>query len=441
MNEHDIATGRTFTSWLFRAYLDLGPVPVEAPHHLHGLDFGIRALLEKRPYPRIQSALNPSFRTMLVNETGLHEYAVGDPLSLPESLRTDRWEALCEHVRAFAGLAPATQVRVAWLLGKLCLQDFLLALTTDDIARDDDHASLAYLRAYSRCRLHIDDARRPYSIDEFREIALHAPPGIARIDAHYQMVSQHVKNRGDLDGAEYWHEQHLRAIEESRSAIDETQYTLVMSRYYRVGGFLPQMRRDVERMIREMDLAEEYAEALPRRNEVERIAADEMLYPVYESRTKEALWLDDVDLAAERALKAAALSPYDVRAWLHVGQVYCAMDDPARALEAYQRAVRLAPPGREVASFMAGQCHEMLGDPESACDAYLASLECDPLGISAAESLAEVAGRLGHAAIQRWARSRVEDLRQREKLAVAAEPEPYKHFPKPQAAGAATGAS
>jgi tetratricopeptide (TPR) repeat protein len=268
-------------------------------------------------------------------------------------------------------------------------------------------------------------------VDEFERIALNAPPGIARIDSHYQMVSQHVKNAGDLEAAEYWQKKHLEAIDSSRSEIDEFNYILVMSRYYRVGGFLPQMRQDAEGVVREMDLAEEYALALPRRNEVERIAADEMLYPVYESRTKEALWLDDLDLAEERALKTVKLSPYDARAWLHLGQVYCDREDAEQALQAYLRAVRLAPPGREIAWFMAGQCYEQMDELELACDAYLVSLENDPLGVSAAEQLVEVADKLGHSAISRWARSRLEDLAERQEISPEAQPEPYKNFLKP----------
>ncbi len=426
---------QSFTRWLFRAYLDLGPVPVEAPHHLHGLDFGIHALMEDTAYPRIQSALNPSFRDALVQETGLAQYNIKSPSELPSSLRQPRWTFMCEQIQSFESLSSLSQVRLAWLLGKLCLQDFLLELVpeigAEQVASSNENASLAYLRAYSRCRLNIDDAANPYSLDEFKEIALHAPPGIARIDAHYQMISQSVKARGDLTAADYWQEKHLQAIESSRSEIDEFNHLLVMSRYHRVGGFLPQMRKDVEGVVREMDLAEQYALALPRRSEPERIAADEMLYPVYESRTKEALWLEDFDLAEERALKTVALSPYDARAWLHLGQVYCDRENPEDALRAYLRAVRLAPPGAEIAWFMAGQCYEALDDLESACNSYLASLQTDPLGLSAVEQLVEVSQRLGHSAIFRWAQGRLEQLQQRVEGLPEDQAEPYKLFAKP----------
>jgi len=109
----------TFTSWLHRAYLDLGPVPAQAPHHLCGLDFGIRALVERRAYPRIQSALNPSFRQALIRQAALPAYAVASPLELAMALQTPRWRLLCELCRGFSDLEPRVQVRVAWLLGKL----------------------------------------------------------------------------------------------------------------------------------------------------------------------------------------------------------------------------------------------------------------------------------------------------------------------------------
>jgi tetratricopeptide (TPR) repeat protein len=441
MPERDAAVSidQTFTQWMFRAYLDLGPVPREAPHHVHGLDFGVRALMEGRSYPRIQSALNRSFRDVLIRCTGLSQYDIEDPQVLPKALRTERWQSLCDHLESFHGLPSTVQVRVAWLLGKICLHNHLLALVPapppdDRIAKDGDSASLAYLRAYAHCRLNIDDPTQPYSIAEFEHIAGLAPPGIARIDAHYQMISQNVKNKGDLDAAEYWQDRHLKAIESSQSEIDDFTKTLVMTRFHRVGGFLPQMRRDVEGMVREMDLAEHYALALPRDTEERRIAADEMIYPVYESRTKEALWLNDLDLAEERALKTVALSPYDARAWLHLGQVYCDRDEPENALRAYRKAARLAPPGAEIAHFMAGQCMEMLDDPEGACDAYLTSLSHDPLGIAAAEALAEVSESLGYTPINRWAQSHLEDLRKRATVAPRAILEAHKSFAKPVAA-------
>lgn len=424
-----------FTSWLHRAYLDLGPVPERAPHHLWGLELGIRAVMERRPYPRIQSALNPSFRQALIRQTGKIRYAIETPHDLSPELRTERWQALCDACDRFHEQPPADKVRIAWLLGKICLQRYLLRLlgpeVYEHIGDSPEAASLAYLRAYARFRMSIDDPLSPYDISEFERIANEAPPGIAYIDAHYQMVSQYVKTFGDVKEVEHWHPRQLAAIERSRAELDEFNYLLVMSRYHRVGGFIPQLHRDKRGVVEEMDLAEKYARALPRADAVLAIAADEMLYPVLESRTKEAIWIGDLELALERARATTELSPYDARAWLHLGQVHLDRDEVEQALRAYSMSARFSPPGREVALFMVGQCYEELEDVESAIDAYLGSLWSDPLGISSAERLAELAAQTGNTMIGAWVQSRLQALEGQAVDAPAPRAEPYKHLPSP----------
>lgn len=425
----------SFTRWLFRPYLDLEPAAPDGPHHLQGIEFGFRSLTEDKPYPRIQSALNPSFRDALIHDTGLVEYGVATPFDLPEHLQTDRWRTLCEAMRSFDSLPTRSQVRLTWTVAKMCFQQAMLDLVpasiVERISESGDHASLAYLRAYSRYRMNLDDASLPYSIDEFQKIASEAPPGIARIDASYQVVVQNVKHHNDLAKVEFWQAKHMEAIEQSRAELDEFTYLLVMSRYHRVGGFVPQMRRQIEPMVREMDLAEQYALDLPRTDEFYRIAADEMLYPVLESRSKEAIWLEDYDLALERAQRTVKLSPYDARAWLHLGQIYIEREEPEEAVAAYRRSARLAPPGREIAWFMAGQCYEVLDDLESACDAYLSSLQADPLGIASAERLEDVATQLDYAPILRWVRPRLAEMEKLQVHTPAPRPQPYKHLPPP----------
>lgn len=426
---------RSFAWWRFRAYLDLGPVPAKSPHHLYGIDFAFRALVDSETYPRIQSALNPSFRAALIHTIHDTGYDVYEPGDLAPALRTERWETLCQLCDSFQELPTSSQVKLAWLLSKLCFQAYLLQLlpasVMDHAGRSAADASLAYNRAYSRYRRFVDNVSSSYSIDEFAHIAQVAPPGIARVDAHYQMVVQNVKDLNNLQAVEHWQTRHLAAIEQSKAELDEFNYILVMSRYHRVGGFIPQMHRDREGTIAEMALAEQYARALPRPNEVYAIAADEMLYPVLESRTKEAMWIGDLDLALERAREATDLSPYDARAWLHLGQIYVDRDDPEQARHAYRKAARYAPPGREIACFMAGQCSEALDDLESACDDYLAALEADPQGVSAAMKLQELASRTNHRLLLDWAEQRAAVLADREQMAPLRRPEVYKHLPPP----------
>ena len=425
----------SFRRWLFRPYLDLEPAVPQAPYHLFGIDFSFRSLVENCRYPHIQACFNPSFRKALIRDTGLNVYDVDSPLDLPDALMSERWEALCDAIRGFDDLPLTSQIRLSWTLSKMCFQKLVVELITpacnECIAKSDEDAGLAFARAYSRYRMNVDNASSPYSIDEIACIAGEAPPGISCIDANYQMVVQNAKHHADLAAVEYWQERHLEAIDRSRDKLDDFTYGFVMSRYHRVGGFIPQIKRQTHDLVEQMRLAEEYALALPQSDDVYRIAAGEVLYPVLESRTKEALWLGDTDLALERILRAVELSPHDSRALLQLGEVHLERDEPQLALAAYLRAARFAPPGREVAWYMAGQCFEALDDLESACDAYLASLEADPLGISAAEQLEVVATQLGYSILNQWVKPRLEQLQKQQSGIVEAHNWPYKHLPPP----------
>lgn len=431
----DVRLNQSFTRWLFRPYLDLEPAVPQGPYHLAGIDFFFRSLVEDARYPHIQACFNPSFRKALLRDTGLTDYDVATPLDLPESLRSERWQVLCEAMRTFDALPCRSQVRLAWTLSKMCFQSAAVDLVppscVEHIGESDEQAGLAFVRCYSRYRMNVDDIASPYSIEEFKVIATQAPPGINLIDANYQVVVQNVKHAANLPEVELWQARHREAIERSRSSLDEFTYLFVMSRYHRVGGFIPQLQRRRRELVEEMDLAEKYALALPQPDEVHRIAAEEVLYPVLESRAKEALWLDDKELALARVQRAVELSPNDSRAWLQLGQVQIERDQPEAALAAYRHAARLAPPGREIAWFMAGQCLEALDDLESACDSYLNALLADPLGISAAEQLEAVASQLGHHTIVRWVRPQLEQLKKLQEEVVQPHAWPYKHLPPP----------
>ncbi len=427
----------SFTRWLFRPYLDLEPAVPQGPYHLAGIELCFRSLVEDRDYPHIQACFNPSFRKALIRDTGLADYDVATPLALPEALQSERWRVLCESIRSFDALPVRAQVRLAWTLSKLCFQsvaaELIPAACVERISASNEHAGLAFVRAYSRYRMSVDDARSPYAIEELERIAREAPPGIHRIDASYQVVVQNVKHAANLPAVEHWQQRHREAIEASRAELDEFTYGFVMSRYHRVGGFIPQLQRRTQELVEEMERAEQYALALPQPDDVHRTAAGEVLFPVLESRTKEALWLGDNELALARVQRAVELSPNDSRAWLQLGQVQIERDEPEAALAAYRRAARLAPPGREIAWFMAGQCLEVLDDLESACDAYLTALQADPLGISAAEQLEAVATQLDHVTILRWVRPQLEQLRKLQASVVHPHAWPYKDLPPPLA--------
>lgn len=429
----------SFTGSMHRAYLDLGYVDIKYPHHLIGIDFGIKALIEDRDYPRIQSALGPSFRMMLIRQTGLYQYLIDKPQALKKHLRTERWEILIQYCNSYDTLSIKQKSRLAWLIGKMCFHPYLIELLSSKVyninfmKKSNTHASLSYLYVYARYRIYLDDNNSPYSLDEFKVIAENAPFGITKIDAHYQMVVQNVKHYANLEEAEKWQKRHLAVIEESKNNISNFEYLFAMSRYYRVGGFIPQMKQDATAVIKDMDLAEKYALELPHETLEERIAANEALYPVIESRTKEAIWLKNFDLAISQAKKLTELSPFDSRARLHIGSVYLEQEMLEEALESYIISKRYSPPGKDIATFMIAQCHYILGEIDLAIDECLESIKIDPLAISSYELLDELLKnqQTNNILLHEWVKNKITEFKNN-KNEITDLSEPYKVFPSPK---------
>jgi tetratricopeptide (TPR) repeat protein len=411
---------QTFTAYLYRPYLDLGPVVDGGPLAPWGVEFAARGLDEGRAYPWTYAEYPPSLRERLLELTGLPEYRVRDPRDLAPALRTPRWQRLCDALERCDALPAEAQNRVLRLLGKLGLYhaalDRLPALSAEEIGRDGLTAERAYLRVLARFLIGEDGAapagpEGPFALAEFELVATHAPHGSpARIRALNHLTVQHAKRGRDLAAVAHWLARHREEIELARPTLDDATYALLLSRHHRAAGFLPQLRGDRAGMVAEMDRCQDYAERLPRATPEQRIAADELLYAALESRTKEALWLGELALAAARARRLAALWPLEPAVHAHLGQVLVEQGRIAEALEAYLAAARLGAPQAEAAWFLAGQCHEALDAPARACDAYLAALRLDPLGVSALERLADVAAGTANGVLAGWSRARLAAL-------------------------------
>lgn len=408
----------SFTSWLYRPYVDLGPFSA-GPLHEQRVELDYKELIDGSRGPHgLQRVLAPSFRDSLLRETGLREYAVRSPLDLPVQLRTERWATLCDYVLHIRDLRSDQVWATANLLVGLCLCqaviDLVPPIPESRIAAEEDMARLAYARASASFLLH-KDYGTPYSRDEFQIIADCAPRGtIVRTNAALQMVVQTAKDLRDPEVLEYWAIRAREAISEARPSLDEFCHSLLMSRFYRAASFLPQLRNNRQQVVAEMDLCQSYAEALDSRTEVERILAAENLHPLLESRTKEAIWLGDLELAEQRARRLTEVEPWDPKPWLELGEVLINRNKVGEAGNAYRTAARLGPPGTAIAWFMAGQCHEALDELDLAAGAYLAALKIDPEAITAAERLRAVARRLGDDPLAKWAGLWSSELEDRE---------------------------
>jgi tetratricopeptide (TPR) repeat protein len=426
--------GSTHSSWLYRPFLDLGPMPDGSPSCTVALEVDRRSLVEERHYPYFPQTIHHSFRDELIQDSGLAEYDVQNPLHLNSDLRTDHWRLLCEYAENFAYLRAEVQLRVVRVLTRLGLFRYVRSLVPADVytrVDDDDHlAGMAFLRAWAGYLLQDGGLASEYDPKEFERVASAAPAGLWKIASCYSLVRTSVKEKADLLATEHWQALHEKAIREVGSALDRQDYLLAVSRFHRVGAFIPQMRRDAAETVRQMDLAEDYARQADFGEGIQRDYAEEIIQPVRQSRIKEAIWLGDLDTALARALAYRDVCRLDVYGWMFCGDVYLRRDDAENALCAYQEAVRLAPPCAGLLHFMVASRFEKLGEMGSALDHYLASLRSDHLAISSAEGALRLADRLG-SPVRTWVQLHLQKLTEMRELSPIPKERAYRHFPAP----------
>lgn len=403
-------------AWFNQIYLDLGNFQGGSPHH-YKVEFSYNHLVNQTSVPyQVQVNLPESFREFLVRESGLCQYQVKNPLELAPELRTQQWQTLCNHLTDYAALTRATQVKVIKLLNSLSFHQAVLEyvppISEVEIASDSDSAALGFLRAMSKSVLH-SDRHLPYNLKELETIAQNAPAGhISRITAGLQILVELAKTFRDIEGAEFWRSIVTQEVEAIIPSLDAFTAGLLMSVYYRAAVFVPLLKKEQAKVIAEMDLCQAYAESLSGETQEQQIISYENQSIIGESRTKEALWLRDFDLAEERARKLVERDILDPRYRLELGEILLKREKVEEAVQVYRRATRLGPPGTAVAWFMAGQCYQSLGELELACDCYLACLHCDPLAISAVKRLSKVASVLGDKKLVCWCQLRLSQLEQ-----------------------------
>jgi tetratricopeptide (TPR) repeat protein len=218
---------------------------------------------------------------------------------------------------------------------------------------------------------------------------------------------QKAKTRASLAELDDWSKRLEMAFAAVKDGENGFTAQLFRSRFYRGMGFLPQAAGDREAMIRTMDVAEHQARDLAPATAAEEILYRENLHAVLESRTKEALWLNDLDLAASRAAELTRVDRYDTKAWAELGQVHYLQENWQRAAEAYVVAAMLGPPASSVGRYMAGVCFRKLGLDFLAAFLFKETLEIDPLGISPRQEIFDLPDIEVLDTLKQWARSNI----------------------------------
>lgn len=361
-----------------------------------------------------QRALPRGFRQQLAAEAGGMPYDLGDPRELPEECRTTRWRELCASLDGWPDLSGDRQCRLASLLHSMCLYRPLLALIPKDILqarRGVPHAvELAWWRASADFMEKLPGPIADYrdaDLSVLEEIALHATEAVvpAVFNATALVFVHKAKTGAPVPELAEWSRRLETARELATGALDPFTAGLLTSRFYRALGFLPQRVGDRGELARVMDAAERHARALTPATPAQRLLYHENLHAVMESRTKEALWLDDHDLALARALAVVEVDPFDAKAWVEVGEVRFRRKDWHEAALAYAAAGMLGPPASTVGRHMTGVCLRELGQNLLAAMLFKDALELDPLGISPREEIRALPDVPVLTALKEWSRS------------------------------------
>lgn len=402
--------GRRLATWLLRPYIDLGPF-VMGPLYARGIEEYWRAFIDPQ-HPRfaLQRTLPPAFRAQLIAESGRPEYLVSDPRELPEDLRTDRWSAVCYALDHWHELPIERKRALVLLLHSLCLYGPVLELVPEfdvhAIRSDAADVELSYWRASARYVLGVPSRIADYGaadMSAFEAIAVDAADAIpAAFNAAVKVFVHKAKTGAAPRNLAQWSARLERALADAVSKLDQFNGELLTSRFYRAMGFLPQKHGDRAEVVRLMNLAERHARKMKPATSAQQLLYLENLHPVLESRTKEALWLGDRELALKRALRVVKLDAYDSKTWVELGEVRMARQEWALAAEAYVCAALLGPPASAIGRYMAGICFRKGGQDMLAAFFFKDALEVDPLGISPHNEIGKLPDAAVLKALKEW---------------------------------------
>ncbi|MCZ4121083.1 tetratricopeptide repeat protein [Streptomyces sp. H39-S7] len=346
-----------------------------------------------------QRLMPPAFRGNLVRESGLAEFAVTHPAELPEHLRTPAWEQLCGWLDTFEAADPARRLLTSALLFRLGFGRLVLDLIPSRPAAELSGAAelrLHHWRDLVRYVGSIGGGRQQVAAPTTSfDIARHpdCPLRLRFVIAVFAVVF-HARETKSLDEALAWRATAEQALAELLADPDCTPLDRLMleSRFYRSVTYVPFLQRDEERLVAEMDRAEELARAVTSATPYEEFLRRENLRACLESRSKEALGLGRHDLAHQRITEVIALDPYEPKSHIELAESLVRQGRHREAADAYLRAARLGPTSTAMSYGLAGECLATAGLPELAGDCFIQSLRIDPYAASSARGWAATGG-------------------------------------------------
>jgi tetratricopeptide (TPR) repeat protein len=254
---------------------------------------------------------------------------MADPRELPQALRSTRWQQICAALAEAPSLPPERRCRLAALLHALGLYRPLLALAPPGAPIDGAgprEAEMAWWCASARYMLGLparigdyDDANLSGFVDLAR---CPSAPGLVRFNAAALIFVHLAKTGADAGELAGWAGPLELALANAVGEADPFNAVLITSRCWRALALLPQRVGDRAEMKRLMDLAQQQALALQPADAAQQHLYRENLHALWESRSKEALWLGDDERALACSRAVIEVDPYDAKAWVELGQIH-----------------------------------------------------------------------------------------------------------------------
>ncbi len=395
---------------LLQPYLDLGtsdrgPIFAEGIQHYW-------AAFQDAEAPRfaLQRTLPPAFRTIALTEMGCADHIVDDPRDLPQNLRTPKWQLLCRALDQWPDLPEIAQSRLGLLLHALCFYQLInrLVPTLEDTSHIDNPylADLAYTRASASYVLSLPNRVSDYgNADLSRFVLISDADGVhpqIGFNAAIKVFTHIAKTSASLDDLREWEAKAAHFLHLIGDCEVEFDYLLSASRFYRATAFVPMFAGDRADVVRQMDQATEFAQALKPETAAQDVLRRENLHPLLESRTKEAIWLGDLQAALGYAEQVTQLDPFEARGWLELGDVFMKLGQWGKALDAYLTSATIGPPATAIAQHMAGLCLLEMGQASAAAYLFKSAIEADPGAVSTRNQIRNLPDTQVISELKRW---------------------------------------
>ncbi|WP_166427232.1 hypothetical protein [Nonomuraea mesophila] len=391
-----------------RAYLDLGGSG-GALHNRILAHLAAATAAGEQVTAVFQSNPVAGLRERVVRESRLDAYAARTPERLVEELRSPRWQRLCERLAGWDDHPPHLRsllVNVLIRLGFYGEADKRLRDLPLDRPLDDVEVSLVLQRAIAVYKS--DRGADERALGLLRHAYEQAVSPRSRLVAAMAITVHHARVDRDARAVGHWAGRALTDL----AAFDgaEGDDVILRSAALRACSFAPFFDRRLDEATEMLARCEELARSAPGDTVERRLARDENLRAVLETRSREAAGRGETELSLQRMHDLIALDPADSRAHRDLGYALFKLERFAQALVSFRTAARLGSPFAAVSWTLVAHCHLRLDDTDAALDALMTAIDIDPCSITALRGVLRVTERHGDGHLRAWACERLNRL-------------------------------